>query len=98
MHPKSEDRLIVALDVSSAAAAQRLVAALGGSGHIYKVGMQLYTAESPQILRALVNSGRRVFLDLKYHDIPNTVASAVREAAQLGARILTVHASGVWAI
>src|SRR5437588_842127 len=94
MYPKSEDRLIVALDVSSAAAAQRIVAALGDSVHIYKVGMQLYTAEGPQILRDLVNSGRRVFLDLKYHDIPNTVASAVREAAQLGASMLTVHASG----
>jgi orotidine-5'-phosphate decarboxylase len=94
MHPKSEDRLIVALDVSSAAAAQRIVAALGDSVHIYKVGLQLYTAEGPQIVRDLVNSGRRVFLDLKYHDIPNTVASAVREAAQLGVNMLTVHASG----
>jgi len=94
MHPKSEDRLIVALDVSSAAAAQRIVAALGDSVHIYKVGMQLYTAEGPQMVRDLVNSGRRVFLDLKYHDIPNTVASAVREAAQLGVSMLTVHASG----
>lgn len=94
MHPKSEDRLIVALDVSSAAAAQKIVAALGDSVRIYKVGMQLYTAEGPQIVRDLVNSGRRVFLDLKYHDIPNTVTSAVREAAQLGVSMLTVHASG----
>jgi orotidine-5'-phosphate decarboxylase len=94
MHPKSEDRLIVALDVSSAAAAQKVVSALGDSVRIYKVGMQLYTAEGPQIVRDLVNSGRRVFLDLKYHDIPNTVASAVREAAQLGVSMLTVHASG----
>src|SRR5947207_11139881 len=94
MDPKSEDRLIVALDVSSAAAAQKIVAALGDSIKIYKVGMQLYTAEGPQIVRDLVNSGRRVFLDLKYHDIPNTVASAVREAAQLGVSMLTVHASG----
>src|SRR5438874_5432332 len=94
MHARPLDRLIVALDVSSAAAAQKIVNALGDSVHIYKVGMQLYTAEGPQIVRDLVNSGRRVFLDLKYHDIPNTVASAVREAAQLGARMLTVHASG----
>lgn len=94
MHPKSEDRLIVALDVSSAAAAQKVVSALGDSVHLYKVGMQLYTAEGPQIVRDLVNSGRRVFLDLKYHDIPNTVASAVRQAAQLGVSMLTVHASG----
>jgi orotidine-5'-phosphate decarboxylase len=94
MHPKSEDRLIVALDVSSAAAAQKIVSALGDSVHLYKVGMQLYTAEGPQIVRDLVNSGHRVFLDLKYHDIPNTVASAVRQAAQLGVSMLTVHASG----
>jgi orotidine-5'-phosphate decarboxylase len=94
MHPKSEDRLIVALDVSSAAAAQKIVSTLGSFVHIYKVGMQLFTAEGPQIVRDLVNSGRRVFLDLKYHDIPNTVASAVREAAQLGVNMLTVHASG----
>src|ERR1700682_6012752 len=87
-------RLIIALDVSSAAAAQKIVSALGDSVHIYKVGMQLYTAEGPQIVRELVGSGRRVFLDLKYHDIPNTVASAVREAAQLGVSMLTVHASG----
>ena len=94
MHPKSEDRLIVALDVSSAAAAQKIVTALGDSVHIYKVGMQLYTAEGPQVVRDLVSSGRQVFLDLKYHDIPNTVAAAVREAAQLGVSMLTVHASG----
>jgi orotidine-5'-phosphate decarboxylase len=87
-------RLIVALDVSSAAAAQKIVAAVGDSASCYKVGMQLYTAEGPQIVRDLVASGRRVFLDLKYHDIPNTVAAAVREAAGLGVSMLTVHASG----
>jgi orotidine-5'-phosphate decarboxylase len=90
----AEDRLIVALDVSSAAAAQKIVSAVGDSVGIYKVGMQLYTAEGPQIVRELVGSGRQVFLDLKYHDIPNTVASAVREAVQLGVSMLTVHASG----
>src|SRR5258705_5340747 len=87
-------RLIVALDVSSAAAARKIVAAVGDSAHCYKVGMQLYTAEGPSIVRELVSSGRRVFLDLKYHDIPNTVGAAVREAAQLGVNMLTVHASG----
>jgi orotidine-5'-phosphate decarboxylase len=87
-------RLIVALDVSSAAAAQKIVAAVGDSASCYKVGMQLYTAEGPGIVRDLVGSGRRVFLDLKYHDIPNTVAAAVREAAALGVSMLTVHASG----
>ncbi len=67
-------RLIVALDVSTAAAAQKIVAAVGDSALTYKVGMQLYTAEGPQFVRDLVASGRRVFLDLKYHDIPNTVS------------------------
>jgi orotidine-5'-phosphate decarboxylase len=87
-------RLIVALDVSTAAAARRIVAAVGESVHSYKVGMQLYTAAGPSIVRELVDAGHRVFLDLKYHDIPNTVAAAVREAAQLGVSMLTVHASG----
>jgi len=87
-------RLIVALDVSSAAAARKIVAAVGDSAHTYKVGMQLYTAEGPAVVRELVDSGRRVFLDLKYHDIPNTVGAAVREAAGLGVSMLTVHASG----
>ena len=87
-------RLIVALDVSSAAAARKIVAAVGDSAQTYKVGMQLYTAEGPAVVRELVGSGRRVFLDLKYHDIPSTVGAAVREAAQLGVNMLTVHASG----
>ncbi len=87
-------RLIVALDVPTAAAAQEIVAAVGDSALTYKVGMQLYTAEGPQLVRDLLSSGRRVFLDLKYHDIPNTVAAAVREAAQLGVSMLTVHAAG----
>src|SRR5579862_6489556 len=87
-------RLIVALDVSSAAAARKIVAAVGESALTYKIGMQLYTAEGPQMVRDLVASGRKIFLDLKYHDIPNTVGSAVAEAAKLGASMLTVHAAG----
>jgi orotidine-5'-phosphate decarboxylase len=87
-------RLIVALDVSTAAAARQIVAAVGDSVSFFKVGMQLYTAEGPQIVRDLVHSGRRVFLDLKYHDIPNTVALAVAEAGKLGVSMLTVHGSG----
>jgi orotidine-5'-phosphate decarboxylase len=89
-----QERLIVALDVSTAAAARKIVAAVGESASSYKVGMQLFTAEGPGIVRELVSSGRRVFLDLKYHDIPNTVGAAVHEAAQLGVSMLTVHASG----
>ncbi len=90
----ARERLIVALDVSSAAAAQKIVAAVGDSARYYKVGLQLYTAEGPQFVRDLVSSGRQVFLDLKLHDIPNTVAAAVKEAAKLGVSMLTVHAAG----
>jgi orotidine-5'-phosphate decarboxylase len=90
----SDDRLIVALDVSSASEALKIVRELGELVCLYKVGMQLYTAEGPGIVRELVRSGHKVFLDLKYHDIPNTVGAAVREAAQLGVSLLTVHASG----
>jgi orotidine-5'-phosphate decarboxylase len=93
-HDDPRQRLIVALDVSSAAAAQKIVATVGDSALTYKVGMQLYTAEGPQVVRGLVASGRRVFLDLKYHDISNTVGAAVSEAAKLGVSMLTVHSSG----
>jgi orotidine-5'-phosphate decarboxylase len=88
------ERLIVALDVSSPAEAQKIVGAIGESVESYKVGMQLYTASGPDVVRGLLSSGKKVFLDLKYHDIPNTVAAAVRQAAQLGVSMLTVHASG----
>jgi orotidine-5'-phosphate decarboxylase len=90
----ARQRLIVALDVSTGTAARQIVAAVGDSALTYKVGMQLYTAEGPSVVRELVSSGRRVFLDLKYHDIPNTVAAAVKEAAGLGVSMVTVHASG----
>src|SRR5712692_8620949 len=92
--PEARERLIVALDVSSAAAAQKIVAAVGESASIYKVGKQLFTAQGPQVVRDLIASGREVFLDLKFHDIPSTVASAVCEAARLNISMLTVHASG----
>jgi orotidine-5'-phosphate decarboxylase len=87
-------RLIVALDVSTGEAARKIVAAVGDSALTYKVGMQLYTAEGPPIVRELVASGRHIFLDLKYHDIPNTVGAAVGAAARLGVSMLTVHAAG----
>jgi len=88
------DRLIVALDVPSAAQARQVIHTLGDAITTYKIGKQLFTAEGPEIVRELVASGRKVFLDLKFHDIPNTVGSAVRAAADLGVSMLTVHASG----
>jgi len=90
----NRDRLIVALDVSSATQARQIVQSIGESASTYKIGKQLFTAEGPQIVRDLVSSGRKVFLDLKFHDIPNTVAAAVGESAKLGVSMLTVHASG----
>ena len=88
------ERLIVALDVSSAQAAQRLVQQIGDTAGYYKVGLQLFASEGPPFVRQLVASGRKVFLDLKLHDIPNTVAHATHSAAEMGASMLTVHASG----
>ncbi len=89
-----KDRLIIALDVSRASEALKIVNQIGESASTYKVGKQLFTAEGPQVVRDLVASGRKVFLDLKFHDIPNTVAGAVQSAAELGVSMLTVHASG----
>ena len=90
----TRDSLIIALDVNSATQAQQIVQSIGESASTYKVGKQLFTAEGPQIVRDLVASGKKVFLDLKFHDIPNTVAAAVRQASQLKVSMLTVHASG----
>lgn len=90
----AKDHLIVALDVPTAVDAQEIVYELGDSVLFYKVGLQLFTAEGPNFVKELVNSGRRVFLDLKLYDIPNTVAGAVKAASELGVKMLTVHAAG----
>jgi len=90
----AKDRLIVALDVDSKESAQRLVDELGPHVGMFKVGKELFTAEGPAIVRSIVAGGGRVFLDLKFHDIPNTVAKAVDSASRLGAFFVTVHASG----
>jgi len=87
------ERLIVALDVSSAQAARELVSTIGAAAGIYKVGLQLFTAEGPGLVRELINSGLKIFLDLKLHDIPHTVSRAVKAAADLGVTMLTVHSS-----
>ena len=88
------DKLIVALDVPKAEAARDLVARLAGHVGMFKVGSQLFTAAGPGFVKELVARGEKVFLDLKYHDIPNTVAGAVLAAAQLGASLLDVHGLG----
>ena len=90
----ARQRLIVALDVPDAPSAIRLVDTLQGTCSWFKVGLELYIAAGPSIVENIVTSGHNVFLDLKLHDIPNTVAGAVRSAAKLGARMLTLHASG----
>src|SRR5581483_9082254 len=88
------EHLIVALDVSTASEATKIVQSIGESAGFYKVGKQLFTAVGPEIVRDLVVSGKRVFLDLKFHDIPNTVAAAVYSASGLGVSMMTVHAAG----
>jgi orotidine-5'-phosphate decarboxylase len=85
---------IVALDVPDIAAALEMVDALGESCRFYKVGSELFTAGGPTVVRELRAREADVFLDLKLHDIPNTVAGGLRGAASLGARIVTVHAAG----
>src|SRR4051794_30611296 len=85
---------IVALDVSSRGEALALVDELGSRCAFYKVGSELFSAEGPPIVRVIRDRGADVFLDLKFHDIPNTVAGSVRSAVALDVRLLTVHASG----
>ena len=85
---------IVALDVASKAEALRLVDRLGDTCAFYKVGSELFTAEGPAIVRALRDRDLDVFLDLKFHDIPNTVRGSVMAASALGVRLLTVHLAG----
>jgi orotidine-5'-phosphate decarboxylase len=85
---------IIALDVASTDDALAIVDQLGDRCRFYKIGNELFTAEGPRVVREVRARGCDVFLDLKFHDIPNTVAGGVRNAARLGARLVTVHATG----
>ena len=91
---KAADKVIVALDVASKKEALDLVGQLREEISFFKVGLQLYTAAGPNVVREIAATGAKVFLDLKLHDIPNTAARAVESAAQLGAQMLTIHLSG----
>jgi orotidine-5'-phosphate decarboxylase len=91
---KAADKIIVALDVATKEKALDLVKQLGAEISFFKIGLQLYTAEGPEIARAVLATGAKVWLDLKLYDIPNTVARAVESASTLGVQMLTIHLSG----
>jgi orotidine-5'-phosphate decarboxylase len=90
----SRNPIIAALDVPTAERALKLARELAPAVGAFKIGSELFTAEGPDIVRGLVDTGAAVFLDLKFHDIPNTVASAVAGATRLGVHMLTIHTSG----
>jgi orotidine-5'-phosphate decarboxylase len=88
------ERIIVALDVDTREEALDLVQKLRGKVGLFKVGSQLFTSEGPALVREILDSGENVFLDLKFHDIPNTVAKAALSAVRLGVSMMTLHAGG----
>jgi orotidine-5'-phosphate decarboxylase len=90
----TKDRIIVALDTDSRASALSLVRQLRTQVGVFKIGSQLFTAEGPEMVREIIEMGEKVFLDLKFHDIPNTVARAVAVAASMGVSMLTLHTLG----
>lgn len=90
----AQEKIIVALDVPSADAALRIAQTLRGHVGMFKVGKEIFTAEGPAVARKLLAEGHKVFLDLKFHDIPNTVRAAAQQAAMLGVSLTTIHASG----
>src|SRR5256885_10163452 len=91
---KAADKIIVALDVPTKVAALDLVQQLRDEISFFKIGLQLYTAEGPEIVRSVLSTGAKVWLDLKLHDIPNTVIRAVESANHLRVNMLTIHLSG----
>src|SRR5829696_3070705 len=91
---RMKDKLIIALDVEVSEKALDLVKQLHSVAGMFKVGSQLFTSAGPQIVRDIIAQDSKVFLDLKFHDIPHQIAGAARSAAQLGVSLFTVHASG----
>jgi orotidine-5'-phosphate decarboxylase len=91
---RSADKIIVALDVATKKDALRLVEQLQPVISLFKIGLQLYTAEGPEVVRAVLATGAKVFLDLKFNDIPTTVSRTVEAAGNLGVHMLTIHLSG----
>lgn len=94
MQPEPKDKIILPLDVPDADAARRLAGQLRGRVGLFKFGLQLFTAAGPGLVREILEAGDGVFLDLKFHDIPNTVRHAVESAAGLGVQMTTIHLSG----
>jgi len=89
-----KEKILLVLDVSSREEAMKLVRPLYEHVGMFKIGMQLFTAAGPSLVREIVDLGGKVFLDLKFHDIPNTVSHAALEAAKLGVSLMTIHAAG----
>jgi orotidine-5'-phosphate decarboxylase len=94
MKSPSAEKIIVALDVATSKDALRISSLLAEDVGLFKIGLQIYTAEGPALVRSISSLGPKVFLDLKLHDIPNTVAKAVAAAGKFGVRMLTIHLSG----
>ena len=94
MTSPAKEKIIVALDVPDTASATKLADALGDAAIWVKIGLQLFTAAGPDIVRAMKDRGYKIFLDLKFHDIPNTAREAVHSAVKLGAEMTTIHLSG----
>jgi orotidine-5'-phosphate decarboxylase len=94
MPSTAKEKIIIAVDAPNAAAARELVKPLASQGCLFKIGLQLFTAEGPSIVSKLQSTGARIFLDLKFHDIPNTAREAVHSAVRLGVDMTTIHLCG----
>lgn len=94
MSVSAKEKIIVAVDAPDSGSALRLIGSLSGEGCLFKIGLQLFTSVGPALVKDVLASGARVFLDLKFHDIPNTAKEAVRSAVSLGVDMTTIHLAG----